>query len=46
MLEGWKKDPENFQTADEQFDAYIKFYNACFEVISCVVSRSSIHIAH
>ncbi|EMC96227.1 hypothetical protein BAUCODRAFT_467393 [Baudoinia panamericana UAMH 10762] len=31
MLEGWKKDPENFQTADEQLDAYIKFYNACFE---------------
>lgn len=29
MLEGWKKDPENFQTADEQLDAYIKFYNAC-----------------
>ena len=32
MLEGWKDDPENFQTADEQLDAYIKFYNACFEV--------------
>lgn len=31
MLEGWKKDPENFQTADEQLDAYIKFYNNCFE---------------
>ena len=31
MLEGWKIDPENFQTADEQFDAYLKFYNACFE---------------
>ena len=31
MLEGWKKDPENFQTADEQFAAYMKFYNACFE---------------
>lgn len=29
MLEGWKNDPENFQTADEQLDAYIKFYNAC-----------------
>lgn len=32
MLEGWKNDPENFQTADEQFDAYMRFYNACFEV--------------
>ncbi len=31
MLDGWKNDPENFQTADEQFDAYLKFYNACFE---------------
>ena len=31
MLEGWKNDPENFQTADEQLDAYLKFYNACFE---------------
>jgi methionine synthase II (cobalamin-independent) len=31
MLEGWKNDPENFHTADEQFDAYMKFYNACFE---------------
>jgi methionine synthase II (cobalamin-independent) len=30
MLEGWKNDPENFQTADEQFAAYIRFYNACF----------------
>lgn len=32
MLEGWKNDPENFQTADEQFDAYLKFYNECFKV--------------
>ena len=31
MLEGWKNDPENFQTADEQFDQYMKFYNSCFE---------------
>lgn len=31
MLEGWKSDPENFQTADEQFDAYMKYYNACVE---------------
>jgi methionine synthase II (cobalamin-independent) len=31
MLEGWKHDAENFQTADEQLDAYMKFYNACFE---------------
>ncbi|KAJ9108684.1 hypothetical protein QFC21_000004 [Naganishia friedmannii] len=31
MLEGWKKDKENFQSADEQFAAYIKFYNACFQ---------------
>lgn len=32
MLEGWKNDTENFQTAEEQFDAYIRFYNKCFEV--------------
>lgn len=32
MLDGWKNDPENFQTADEQFDAYLKFYNECFKV--------------
>ena len=31
MLEGWKADPENFQTADEQFAAYMRFYNACFK---------------
>ncbi|KAK3111253.1 hypothetical protein LTR53_013676 [Teratosphaeriaceae sp. CCFEE 6253] len=29
MLEGWKSDKENFQTADQQLDAYINFYNAC-----------------
>ncbi|GIZ46289.1 hypothetical protein CKM354_000941900 [Cercospora kikuchii] len=32
MLEGWKNDKENFQTADEQLDAYIKFYNECLRV--------------
>ncbi|CAK1361626.1 hypotheticalsprotein [Cercospora beticola] len=32
MLEGWKNDKENFQTADEQLDAYIKFYNECLKV--------------
>lgn len=31
MLEGWKADPQNHQTADEQFDAYMRFYNACFQ---------------
>lgn len=31
MLEGWKNDTENFQTAEEQFDAYMRFYNACFQ---------------
>lgn len=30
MLEGWNADPTNFQTADEQFAAYLRFYNACF----------------
>jgi len=29
MLEGWKEDKENFQTAEEQFAAYIRFYNQC-----------------
>ncbi|KAK4504678.1 hypothetical protein PRZ48_002639 [Zasmidium cellare] len=29
MLEGWAADAENFQTADEQFDAYVRFYNEC-----------------
>jgi len=32
MLEGWKSDKENFQTADEQLQAYIKFYNDCLKV--------------
>lgn len=32
MLEGWKDDKENFQTAEEQFAEYIKFYNNCFRV--------------
>ena len=31
MLQGWKEDKENFQTADEQFAAYLRFYNKCFE---------------
>ncbi|TKA32987.1 hypothetical protein B0A54_14373 [Friedmanniomyces endolithicus] len=31
MLEGWKSDKENFQTADEQLQAYIKFYNDCLK---------------
>jgi len=31
MLEGWKADKGNDKTADEMFDAYVKFYNACFE---------------
>ncbi|MCJ1325059.1 hypothetical protein MMC10_001721 [Thelotrema lepadinum] len=31
MLEGWKEDKENFQTAEEQFDVYMRFYNACFQ---------------
>ena len=37
MLEGWKKDTENFQTADQQFEAYMQFYNKCFEV--CLFPR-------
>lgn len=32
MLEGWANDKENFLTADQQLDAYIKFYNACLKV--------------
>jgi len=32
MLDGWKNDKENFQTADEQLQAYIKFYNDCLKV--------------
>ncbi|TKX20574.1 putative cobalamin-independent synthase [Elsinoe australis] len=31
MLAGWKADKLNKKTADEQFDAYIKFYNECFK---------------
>ncbi|KAM0713609.1 hypothetical protein Q7P37_010571 [Cladosporium fusiforme] len=31
MLQGWKEDKENFHTADEQFAAYVRFYNKCFE---------------
>ncbi|SMQ54640.1 unnamed protein product [Zymoseptoria tritici ST99CH_3D7] len=29
MLSGWSSDQENFQTADQQLDAYISFYNNC-----------------
>lgn len=29
MLQGWKEDKENFQTAEEQFAQYIRFYNQC-----------------
>lgn len=31
MLAGWAEDKSNTQTADEQFDAYIRFYNDCFK---------------
>ena len=31
MLEGWEADKANFQTAEQQFNAYMRFYNACFE---------------
>ncbi|KAF2191102.1 methionine synthase-like protein [Zopfia rhizophila CBS 207.26] len=31
MLEGWAADNGNDKTADEMFDAYVKFYNKCFE---------------
>ncbi|KAL1306345.1 hypothetical protein AAFC00_005060 [Neodothiora populina] len=31
MLEGWAADKGNTKTADEMFDSYVKFYNACFE---------------
>ena len=31
MLEGWAADKGNDKTADEMFDAYVKFYNKCFE---------------
>lgn len=31
MLEGWAADKTNDKTADEMFDAYVKFYNKCFE---------------
>jgi len=31
MLEGWKKDPANTRSADDLFDAYIAFYNKCFQ---------------
>lgn len=31
MLEGWAADKTNDKTADEMFDAYVRFYNKCFE---------------
>ena len=31
MLEGWKADKNNKQSADELFNAYIEFYNQCFK---------------
>ncbi|KAF2718531.1 UROD/MetE-like protein [Polychaeton citri CBS 116435] len=31
MLHGWEDDRENFQTAGEQFDTYLRFYNKCFD---------------
>jgi len=31
MLAGWKADTTNEKTADQMFDAYVKFYNKCFE---------------
>lgn len=31
MLEGWAADKDNTKTSDEMFDAYVKFYNKCFE---------------
>lgn len=31
MLKGWAEDKNNTETADEMFDKYIKYYNACFE---------------
>ncbi|KAF2153885.1 UROD/MetE-like protein [Myriangium duriaei CBS 260.36] len=31
MLQGWKEDKANKQSADDQLDAYIAFYNECFK---------------
>ncbi|ORY14251.1 methionine synthase-like protein [Clohesyomyces aquaticus] len=31
MLDGWVADKGNTKTADEMFDAYVNFYNKCFE---------------
>ncbi|KAK3110445.1 hypothetical protein LTR53_015257 [Teratosphaeriaceae sp. CCFEE 6253] len=31
MIEGWKKDEANTGTIDDLFDAYIHFYNDCFQ---------------
>lgn len=31
MLKGWAEDKGNTESADEMFDKYINYYNACFE---------------
>lgn len=31
MLKGWAEDKDNTESADEMFDKYVKYYNACFE---------------
>lgn len=31
MIEGWKKDAANTRSIDDLFDAYISFYNDCFQ---------------
>lgn len=31
MLKGWAADKDNTQSADDLFDAYIRFYNDCFK---------------
>ena len=31
MIAGWKADPANTRTIDDLFDAYISFYNQCFQ---------------
>jgi methionine synthase II (cobalamin-independent) len=31
MIDGWRKDPANTRTIDDLFDAYIAFYNQCFQ---------------
>lgn len=31
MLAGWRDDKQNFQTAEQQLHAYLRFYNRCFQ---------------